>query len=462
MGYPESYNELAQWWDEQRLAHEGAAIIRAIEDRIGEESDERRRILHRFLYEEYVAQGRQDAANAIRGLDPIEQLVRWYREWRRDARGIDIVPALEGRIRTEPDAARLQQLRFMLASEYQERGDYAAAEAVQLADIAANPDEPMPLISLAGQKLSYEEKPATALPIIDRAVEVAMRTGIFRRHALATKARIALALNDHATVEDVLRRIMALTFTRGNIDIGTERDFFDRLPPGSIDPQVAQAYEEYCRARGRTETTTQFNIDRMVRRFAKPTWLKVARIIATVLAECERHAIAADADMIAGRIRLLVDQGKLEAQGNLSEWRFSEVRLPEARENNAGADQASSGVGAAAEPGSTIVIASRTLTIEAEGREIEVPVRIFSPIDEVDHWRCDYEIGWPDRPRRHAANGINAVQALLIATQMVGSELYTSEPHKAGTLRWDEPGGGYGFPLGPGVRDLYEGRDKLL
>ena len=36
--------------------------------------------------------------------------------------------------------------------------------------------------------------------------------------------------------EDVLIRIMQLGFESGNIDVGFMRDFFDRLPPGSIDP----------------------------------------------------------------------------------------------------------------------------------------------------------------------------------------------------------------------------------
>jgi hypothetical protein len=462
MGYPEDFNELAQWRDGLHLAGEGEAVIRAIEDRIGQECGERRRILHRFLCQEYIAQGREDAANAIRGLDPVDQIFRWYEEWRRQARDVDIVPALEERIRSEADAARLHQLRFMLASEHKERGDYAAAEAVQLADIAANPDEPMPLISLAGQKLYHEEEPDAALPIIDRAIEVAMRAGIFRRHALATKARIALALNDYAAVEDVLRRIMALTFTRGNEDIGAERDFFDRLPPGAIDGEVARAYEEYCGARGRTRTRAQTYIDGLVLRSAKANWLKVARIIGDVLKQCERHGADTDADAVAGSIRYLVDRGRLEAQGTLSAWRFSEVRLPEAAANDAGERDARSGVEASAGRESTVMIASRTLIMELDGREFDVPVTVYAPVDRTDHWCCKFEIGWPDGPKRGRGNGIDAVQALLIALEMIGINLYASDAHKQGKLKWDEPHGGYGFPLNFGIRDRYEGRDRYL
>jgi hypothetical protein len=290
---------------------------------------------------------------------------------------------------------------------------------------------------------------------------VAMRAGVFRRHALATKARIALALNAHAVVEDVLRRIMALTFTRGNIDIGVERDILDRLPPDSIDPQVARAYDDYCRARGKTRTTTQTYIDGMVLWFAKANWRKVARIIAEVLGECERHAIASDADVVAESIRYQVEQGKLEGQGDLSRWRFSEVRLPDAAKD-AATSVASTDPGAPAERESTAVIASRTLTMEIDGREVEVPIALYAPVDKTDHWCCEFEIGWPDKPTRGKGNGIDAVQALLIALEMIGINLYASEAHAQGRLKLDEPHGGYGFPLTSALRHLYEGRDRYL
>ncbi len=459
MSYPESYNELAQWWDAQRRACDDDALIRIVEDRIVAESDpDRADILNRFLAQEHVARGNAAAGEAVLRRDPQYAIQRWYEDWRRAAPDVDIIPALEERIRRASDPRKLHALRLCLAEEHERRQDYAAGEAVRLADIAANPDEPLPLISLAGIKLYQQGRPEAALPIIDRAVAVAMRTGLFRRHALATKARVALALADYAAVEEILRRIIGLAMTRGHIDIGAERDILDRLPPGSIAADVAHAYDAYCRERGRTRSTRTTYIDGLVVWVAKPQWLKVARIIVDVLRECERSGVATEASAVADSIRHMVEQGRLEAQGDLSKWRHSEVRRPAARENK-DHDPPS---GASAERGSDTVVASRTLTMEVEGGETEVPIRIFVPVDAVDHWRCDYEIGWPGRTGRHTANGIDAVQALLIATQMIGIELYTSAAHKAGTLKWDEPGGGYGFPLSPGMRHLYQGRDKLL
>src|SRR5262245_57719958 len=115
----------------------------------------------------------------------------------------------------------------------------------------------MPLISLAGQKLYFENRPELAMSIIDRAIPVAYRSGVFRRHALATKARIALQLKRYDVVESVLKDILQLTFNRRNFDIGRERDILDRLPPGSIDPEVARQYDKFCRAKGKLPSASR-------------------------------------------------------------------------------------------------------------------------------------------------------------------------------------------------------------
>jgi hypothetical protein len=56
--------------------------------------------------------------------------------------------------------------------------------------------------------------------------------------------------------------------------------------------------------------------------------------------------------------------------------------------------------------------------------------------------------------RRAKGLGIDSVQALLIAMMNIGAEIYASDAHRSGKLMWDPPGGGYGFPLVPGIRDL--------
>src|SRR5262249_36924009 len=189
-------NELDRWRDTLRLTRDGEDVIRALEEMIGQEPDPvRLRILNLFLAEEYAAEGDDDGVEAVRRRDPGTEVHRWYDELCQTAAPADVISALEERIRSETDPDKLHALRWCLASEHRERGDYAASEAVYLGDIAARPDEPMPLISLASQKLHGENRPDEAMPIIDRAIAVAMQAGVFRRYALATKARIALELS---------------------------------------------------------------------------------------------------------------------------------------------------------------------------------------------------------------------------------------------------------------------------
>jgi hypothetical protein len=71
------------------------------------------------------------------------------------------------------------------------------------------------------------------------------------------------------------------------------------------------------------------HIDDLVLAFARVQWLKVARIISEVVDESRLRGSPADECAVAERIRALVEDGRLEAQGNPLMWRFSEVKLPD-------------------------------------------------------------------------------------------------------------------------------------
>jgi|SRR5215470_7798311 len=258
MGQQDRINEITDWHDELRRTRSGIEIIRAIEERIEKETDPVMRWhLNGVLGEEHAAQGDHAAAQEIRQQDPRHEIGQWYRELVMGNRRRKIAPIIEKRMEGESDWLVLSELRSLLAMEHSREGNYAAAEAIHLQEFEEDPDDPMPLISLAGQKLYYEDQPELAMSFIDRAISVAYRSGIFRRHALATKARIALELKRYDVVESVLKDILQLTFNRKNFDIGRERDILDRLPPGSIDPEVARQYDEYCRAKGKLPSAHQ-------------------------------------------------------------------------------------------------------------------------------------------------------------------------------------------------------------
>jgi hypothetical protein len=107
-----------------------------------------------------------------------------------------------------------------------------------------------------------------------------------------------------------------------------------------------------------------------------------------------------------------------------------------------------------------IVIATRVLTLRRPGGNIEIPICIYAPRQKHGDWFCKFEIGWPDGTLSMDAGGVDAVQALQLALQMIGAFIYSSDHHKAGNLAWGEPGKGYGFPVTGGLRDMLIGDDK--
>ncbi len=107
-----------------------------------------------------------------------------------------------------------------------------------------------------------------------------------------------------------------------------------------------------------------------------------------------------------------------------------------------------------------MLIATRTLTLRADGGDVDIPINIFAPEGKGDHWSCRFEIGWPEETCVGEGYGIDAVQALVIALNMIAAHVYTSEHHEAGRLMWHEPGAGYGIPVTNNMRDLLVGDDK--
>lgn len=108
-----------------------------------------------------------------------------------------------------------------------------------------------------------------------------------------------------------------------------------------------------------------------------------------------------------------------------------------------------------------MLIAQRELSLRHGDGVRKIAIRIFAPFEErPDVCGCRYEIDWPEEDRAVTVWGFDAVQALFIAMQVIGAEIYASDYHKSGNLFWDTPGNGYGFPVVPTLRDLLEGDDK--
>jgi hypothetical protein len=109
-----------------------------------------------------------------------------------------------------------------------------------------------------------------------------------------------------------------------------------------------------------------------------------------------------------------------------------------------------------------MLMATRHLAVSDESGVKEVVVRIFMPERNDESWICRYEIDWPHQTSSRYAAGFDSVQAVVLALQMIGSEIYTSNYHRSGSLRWTEEGRGYGFPVPYSLRDVLVGDDVTL
>ena len=75
------------------------------------------------------------------------------------------------------------------------------------------------------------------------------------------------------------------------------------------------------------KSVTAAELDKIVFSVLKNNWLKTVRIINDTATACKDRLVPIDYEVIGARIQALADEGKIDAQGNLSMWRHSEVRL---------------------------------------------------------------------------------------------------------------------------------------
>lgn len=106
-------------------------------------------------------------------------------------------------------------------------------------------------------------------------------------------------------------------------------------------------------------------------------------------------------------------------------------------------------------------IMKRQLTVVNGGQPCGMSVDLAAPARRGDHeWQCRYTLHWPDGVKEGAAYGIDAVQALILALNMVAVRLCASDAHEEQRLFWESVGDGYGFPLSATIRDLAQGADR--
>jgi len=89
------------------------------------------------------------------------------------------------------------------------------------------------------------------------------------------------------------------------------------------DPQFNT--EQLNRLKSLTDSEIK-SIDETLLNNTSTDWRKVARVVGSAMAELKKAHEGIPDVFFAHRIKVLVEQGLLESQGNLNRMRFSEVR----------------------------------------------------------------------------------------------------------------------------------------
>ncbi|OJU99311.1 DUF3658 domain-containing protein [Nitrobacter sp. 62-23] len=69
------------------------------------------------------------------------------------------------------------------------------------------------------------------------------------------------------------------------------------------------------------------DLNHIILSFVRSDWRKVALVVGSVLHWCEDRQIKMDEQEIVKKIVALIDAKKIENQGDISDWRRSEVRF---------------------------------------------------------------------------------------------------------------------------------------
>jgi tetratricopeptide (TPR) repeat protein len=176
--------------------------------------------------------------------DRVWELHQWVRELEKTLPLDDAIAAVEAR-RRDADGDDHRWLSSELQSLLIPAGRNSEAERIIDEMIGRLPDDVRFPIAKASLYLYFMKEPEKALEAIDLALERARRTGFFRREALGVKARILLQLGRGDELSRTLEEIMVLEIKRDIPDIGRERDFVDRAPPGMIAEDVLARYNVF-------------------------------------------------------------------------------------------------------------------------------------------------------------------------------------------------------------------------
>lgn len=104
------------------------------------------------------------------------------------------------------------------------------------------------------------------------------------------------------------------------------------------------------------------------------------------------------------------------------------------------------------------VIATRRLSL-ADGSPVTIELGMPYADGDNPDYLCPYRItGWGSG-RVRGSFGVDPIQALTLAMQAIGTDLYSSDEYRSGSLRWFKPHDDLGLPVLPGLEDVLPKED---
>ncbi|WP_407116032.1 hypothetical protein [Bradyrhizobium sp. LMG 9283] len=158
----------------------------------------------------------------------------------------------------------------------------------------------------------------------------------------------AVRINDHLldayTALDQARMVIAALGKAERIELG---DWLDEVVAALEDELLQPIYDQYpdleppksdreplvftCELTWDEvrlpPSVTEQQVDEIIFSIMKPTWRKTAMMVTLVMDRCKELGLPIEGEMIAARLRLLSDTGRIEGIGDLRLWFDSEVRL---------------------------------------------------------------------------------------------------------------------------------------
>jgi len=175
----------------------------------------------------------------------IERIYRRIKELRSAALDeTQLICELESEIQATEYVEEKVSLLSELSTQLHFQGRLEEAEAAIKTRIALQPDLPGAWIRLSLHHLYCTENFSESFRIANIAIAKAHQDGNFLRLAHLERIRTSLKLGRFDSVQESLDFLTTYIPSRGCSDSALEGDFLKHIPPGAVDTELIQRYEE--------------------------------------------------------------------------------------------------------------------------------------------------------------------------------------------------------------------------